>query len=508
MLKKLFTFLAVVLISLSAISQTVISSEKTVKNKPSKRSLLHFHNDLSIFSKRSLVANPGATGYMLQVFKGKKKEIKRFNASTKFNGDFSNVTDYIFREESFLTINESKIENVITFHLQEFDYNFKKIGEPIKLVEIENETNKPFAAGNYNTIGIFQGKTYAKKSIQFQYNKESNRYVLIVEVDISNRMGYLEIFVFDSDFSLITSHNIKAENEKDNITVSEITTLPHGEILAIVKNINGSQINEFYLLHLFDDGNYQVNDLRPNESTLIDTQFSNYGTNDKIIISILSQNSNGNLSEGTIQNYTYDCISSELTEKSIEIDIEEIITSEYNSLTTMEIQRIHYLKDQSVVAQLCETNYSYGNDVASSLSSKNMVIFKIENGNDLAWIRPIERYGFFNWTETFGANLDYLTDDNDLEIIFNGSERDFRDGYYSANNYGVFNKTGTNYRAIPVKAKINLANGEVEIKRILPDEYLSNFSLGDAQKMDGIGVYKLFVKNAGKYNVSVIDFKK
>lgn len=504
-MKYLAIFLSLLLTSATSYSQEVISSKQTKKSDGLKKHFLHFHNDLIIFEKTPLTGDIYKPKGTLEVYKGKKKIIKNFNTKTKFNNDYSTVVDYLFQEQSFFTLNDSREGNVITIHLQEFDYDFKKLGDPIKLAEIDSEMNKGLQGGNYGIIGI--RNSYLEKHMEFTYHKESGRYLLTVIANMYNRIGYLEMFVFDSDFSLITSHSIKAENEKDRINIKAITALPHGEFLTILSETSGSKIKEFYLFHLFDNGDYYRDDLSPDQSTLIDVQFSNYGVDDKIIISILSQDSNGNLSKGSIKNYTYDFISPDLTEKSIDINIEDLIKSDYNNLTTMEMQSVNYLKDQSLVVQLCETNYSYGNDVESSLSSKNMVILKIDNANDLAWIKPIERFGSLYGLRNIGASLDYLTNNNNLEIIFNASQRDFKDGFYAPNNFGAFNKKGTSVRGLPVKAKINLANGDIEIKLILSEKLISDFSFGNAKEMGETGVYKMFIKNAGEYHVLHIDFK-
>lgn len=106
------------------------------------------------------------------------------------------------------------------------------------------------------------------------------------------------------------------------------------------------------------------------------------------------------------------------------------------------------------------------------------------------------------------GNINYITENGDLEIVFNAYHKDFKDGTYDP-------KKGTNLdfveitkKTIPTKAIINLVTGEVEMKQILRDEDVQSISLLNAQELDEPGKYKVILNKSKDSYISIVDFKE
>lgn len=138
---------------------------------------------------------------------------------------------------------------------------------------------------------------------------------------------------------------------------------------------------------------------------------------------------------------------------------------------------------------------------------RNMLILKINNEGMVEWAVPIKRHCRSHAASNLSGQLNYITEDGDIEIIFNSYQNDFKKDTYAPKRTKNLNIMKITKGTIPTKATINLYTGDLKIKPILQDEGVKSITFVNAQEIDEAGKYKLILYKGKDSFISVVDFK-
>ncbi len=139
-----------------------------------------------------------------------------------------------------------------------------------------------------------------------------------------------------------------------------------------------------------------------------------------------------------------------------------------------------------------------------------MLILKINKEGDMEWVNVLKRNTSSLHNTNLNGCLDYITEEGDLEIVFNGIRKDFTTGKYSPNINSVKPSLMFAVKGVtPVKAIIDLSSGDMRIKKAdFKDNEVYALLISDAKKLDQPGEYLIKCILNDKPHLSVIDFKE
>lgn len=369
MIKPLLTTLLICLFFINSVhSQKIISSQETKRINESKKKFLHAHGDLRIFEMNNTVMT-SPNGY-LEALEGDKSVIKKFEVSIETKTGRAEVLDYIFEEDFFATINSTKENHTLTIYVQKFDYNFKRIGEPIEVVKTHSDLNTSLSEKEL-------GKSSFRTGMDFYYNKDSKTSLLKIHVKNSLKAPYLKLIVLDEVFKTKSSLLMEASELENKIDFITQSTLPDGEVLAIVAESDKKYLLGYKVIHFSENENHQIIELLPDLAMTLGAKISKNAYEDNVIISLLSQDSDGDLEEGGLTVLNYNLKTKNTERNSYKLKDKDLNSKNNNFESKMRIQKIEFLKDGSSLFFLGNAGFVYGENVTTSFYDKNMLLVKI-----------------------------------------------------------------------------------------------------------------------------------
>ena len=500
-MKNLTIVIIITLFTFSLSAQKIISSKEINRMYDKNRRHLWFHDGKEI--NRAPYALQSKYGN-IELVDGKEILIKTFDVNFKTEAGTAYVSDYLFNKEDMATVNTVK-DNITKVYIQRYDYEFNKLGDSIKITELAGELH-PTSGRKYKYM-TFNIDTYRDEG-----SKTTLLKCRVYNPDFDTK-SYLRLLILDENYNIVYTYEQEVKDKENSIDMLEYRILDNGEVFFIVAESDKEFLQGLDLIH-FNGNQPERIELVPDQAKILSTNLSTNSYGNKLIVSLLAKDEDHKKNNrATLTVYDYDFQTETMDRQSYQFDSAKLMPDFGRGFGHFVISKVQFLKDGSGLFFLGDLNNK--NESINSNSTyyydRNMMILKINKEGEMEWINVLKR----NTSSLKIANLndciDYITEDETLEIVFNGIEKDFVNGIYSP-KLGDGGKQPLMFAVrgvTPVKATIDLFTGDMQVKKIdFKNDEVYALLLSDAQKTDKPGEYimKLLLNNSP--SISVIDFKE
>lgn len=499
---KNFTILIIfTLFTFSLSGQKIISSKEINRMYDKNRRHLWFHDGKEINRAPYFLQSKYGN---IELVDGKEILIKSFDVNFKTEAGTAYVSDYLFNKEDMATVNPVRDkENKSKVYIQRYDYEFNKLGDSIKITELAGELHPTSVRKyKYTTFNIDTYRDEGSKTTLLKcrvYNSDGDS------------KSYLRLLILDENYNIVYTYEQEVKDKENSIDMLGYRILDNGEVFFIVAESDKEFLQGLDLIHL--NGNQtERSELVPDQAKILSTNLSANSYGNKLIVSLLAKDKDYKKNNRvTLTVYDYDFETETMDRQSYQFDSAKLMPDFGRGFGHFVISKVQFLKDGSGLFFLGELNNKNEsiNSNATYFYDLNMMILKINKEGEMEWLNVLKRNTSSLKIANLNGCIDYITEDETLEIVFNGIEKDFENGIYSPRLGGKPSLMFPVRGVTPVKATIDLFTGDIQIKRIdfKNDEVFALF-LSDAQKTDKPGEYIMKILLNNSPNISVIDFKE